>query len=76
MVESASGRLAKGCRLTLQPWMPDMGHGVDDAPVLTERSTGRFSVEGLDLFMPGKWELRFQVNGCERSTSTLTVKLK
>ncbi len=76
LVKIDSGQLAKGCRLSLQPWMPDMGHGIEDVPVVIERSTGQFEINGLDLFMPGKWELRFQVTGCETSNVTLVVHLK
>jgi hypothetical protein len=50
-----------GAELTVTPWMPSMGHGVFERPVVTERGGGLYSVGNIDLIMGGHWELRVQV---------------
>jgi hypothetical protein len=50
-----------GAELTVTPWMPSMGHGVFERPVVTERGGGLYSVGTIDLIMGGHWELRVQV---------------
>jgi hypothetical protein len=50
-----------GAELTVTPWMPSMGHGVFEKPVVTERGGGLYSVGNINLIMGGHWELRFEV---------------
>ncbi|WP_408889253.1 FixH family protein [Myxococcus faecalis] len=73
--DAANGKLAQGLELRVQPWMPSMGHGIDEAPRVTSRSDGVFEVSELDLFMPGTWELRFTLAGREQDTASVTLKL-
>jgi hypothetical protein len=41
-------------------FMPDMGHG--SSPVRLEQiSSGHYQVSKLYFFMPGRWEIRFQL---------------
>ncbi len=47
--------------VTVTPWMPDMGHGVSEKPVITERGGGLYSVENIILIMSGRWELRVNI---------------
>src|SRR5689334_5820840 len=35
-----AGRTVEGAEIAVTPWMPAMGHGVWDKPVVTERSNG------------------------------------
>ncbi len=42
-------------------WMPKMGHG--SAPTKTSRiDVGTYRASNINLFMPGEWELKFQIN--------------
>ena len=50
-----------GADLVIMPWMPSMGHGVVEKPVVTERGGGIYSVSNVNLIMAGHWELRVQV---------------
>jgi hypothetical protein len=52
-----------GLALELKPWMPAMGHGTSIVPTVTREMNGKYLVSGVDLFMPGLWELRLTVSG-------------
>jgi hypothetical protein len=51
-----------GAKITITPWMPDMGHGVPQAPEIIERGGGRYTAEQVNASMPGLWELRFTID--------------
>lgn len=51
-----------GAAITVVPWMPDMGHGVSEKPVVSEKGGGLYSVENITLIMGGHWELRIDIN--------------
>lgn len=44
--------------LTMEPWMPDHGHGSPDVPVCTNAGEGSWEITELVFSMPGRWELR------------------
>jgi hypothetical protein len=50
-----------GADIKVVPWMPSMGHGVSDKPVINERGGGLYRVENINLIMGGHWELRIYV---------------
>jgi hypothetical protein len=50
-----------GAAITVTPWMPDMGHGVSEKPVVSEKGGGLYSVENIILIMSGHWELRIDI---------------
>ena len=52
------GAPVDGLQLTVEPWMPAMGHGSSVAPDVTPLGDGRYEVSRLVLFMQGQWELR------------------
>ncbi|MEJ2314372.1 MAG: FixH family protein [Nitrospirota bacterium] len=62
IVHDAKDSDVMGADITVTPWMPDMGHGVKEQPVITERGGGLYSVENVEISMPGLWELRVQVD--------------
>jgi len=47
-----------GGDIEVVPWMPEMGHGVFEKPVITERGGGLYAVDNIILIMSGYWELR------------------
>jgi len=51
-----------GAQITVTPWMPTMGHGVFDQPVITEKGGGLYAVDNITLIMTGLWELRIDIN--------------
>jgi hypothetical protein len=42
--------------------MPEMGHGVFTAPIITERGGGLYRVEDVTLVMGGLWEIRIEIS--------------
>jgi hypothetical protein len=54
-----------GANVTVTPWMPEMGHGVFEDPVITERGGGLYTVENIILIMSGHWELRINIKSDE-----------
>ncbi|MBZ4336484.1 FixH family protein [Corallococcus sp. AS-1-12] len=75
VTDAASGKPVPGVVLTVQPWMPAMGHGIPEDPRVTARAPGDFEVSDADLFMPGVWELRFTLKGTVEDSATVTLKL-
>ena len=63
VTQTSTGKPAEVSRVEIRPWMPAMGHGVDDAPTIRQVAPGEFEVSQLDLFMPGAWELRLTLVG-------------
>ncbi len=52
-----------GLLIQVLPWMPQDNHGASIAPVVTSEGSGKYLVTGVDLFMPGRWELRTTFSG-------------
>jgi hypothetical protein len=50
-----------GADIRVIPWMPDMGHGVRERPSVVEKGGGLYSVENIDIMMPGRWQLTVEV---------------
>lgn len=66
IIHDKNDRDVIGAGVTVTPWMPEMGHGVFDAPVVTEKGGGLYTVENIILIMSGHWELRVSVKQDER----------
>ncbi|NOJ91944.1 hypothetical protein HMI51_03145 [Corallococcus coralloides] len=75
ITDAVSGKPVPGVVLSVQPWMPAMGHGISEVPRVTVREPGSFEVSDADLFMPGVWELRFTLKGAVEDSATVTLKL-
>lgn len=60
-----------GAKIEVTPWMPEMGHGAFEKPVITERGGGLYTVENIELIMGGHWELRINVSAEGRSDSVV-----
>ena len=61
IVHHSTGGDVSQAELTVTPWMPSMGHGVMQKPVITERGGGLYSVENVILSMTGHWQLQVKV---------------
>jgi hypothetical protein len=53
--------------------MPEHRHGMNYAPSLIDLGAGRYRAEGFVFHMPGRWRLRFEVDG-EILEASLTVE--
>lgn len=62
IVHDKSNKDVAGADIKVVPWMPDMGHGVFEKPVVKERGGGTYSVENVILIMEGRWELKLKIN--------------
>lgn len=61
IVRDKAGKDIEGAQLTVTPWMPEMGHGVWEKPVVKERGGGKYHVENVIIIMSGRWDLRVTV---------------
>jgi hypothetical protein len=64
VIHDSQDRDVKGAKVTITPWMPGMGHGVPEVPVVTEKEKmfgSRFLVENLMINMGGHWEILVEV---------------
>lgn len=57
------GEPADGLALEVVPWMLSMGHGSSVVPTVTPEGGGKYRIDDVDLFMPGRWELRVSIDG-------------
>jgi hypothetical protein len=62
-IMSMDGVPEDGLTVTVRPWMPSMGHGTSVTPTVTPLGGGVYQLDDLDLFMPGRWELRMTLTG-------------
>ncbi len=61
-----------GAGITVAPWMPSMGHGVMEKPVVNEKGGGLYNVSNVVFSMTGDWELRLEITS---GSTTDTVKI-
>ena len=61
-----------GARISVAPWMPSMGHGVMEKPVVDEKGGGLYSLSNVVFSMTGDWELQIEITS---GSVTDTVKI-
>jgi hypothetical protein len=61
--DAATGAPKDGLAVELVPWMLAMGHGSSVKPEVAATGGGRYVASRVDVFMPGRWELRTTVRG-------------
>ena len=61
IVHHGTGGDVAQAEITVTPWMPSMGHGVKQKPVVIERGGGLYSVENIVLSMTGHWQLQVKI---------------
>ena len=60
---TVDGSPREGLSIAMTPWMPAMNHGSSAIPTATAETGGKYLVTDVDLFMPGRWELRTSFSG-------------
>jgi hypothetical protein len=70
-VSDASGAPKDGLAIAVVPWMPAMGHGASVVPTVTPKGGGVYDVTDVELFMPGRWEVRLTIGAPATDHSTL-----
>ena len=76
-VTNGSGAPRDDLDIDVVPFMGAHGHGTNAAPTVTPLGDGRYRIEGLELSMPGFWQLQFAVRGegiDANATTTLEVR--
>jgi hypothetical protein len=62
IVHYATGGDVAQADVTVTPWMPSMGHGVMEKPIVTERGGGLYSIDNVIFSMVGHWQLKVKVS--------------
>ena len=64
VTNAADDTPVSGLQLDVVPWMPAMGHGASVKPsVEPGPEPGSYTVTNVNLFMPGRWEIRTTIGG-------------
>lgn len=75
VVTDADGKPVDGLDLSVQPWMPEMGHGASTKPTIDARGAGHYVVSDVAFFMPGRWELRTAIAGAVNDSATVDFQI-
>ena len=76
VLRDRSGKGVEGATLAVTPWMPTMGHGVWEKPVVDERKKGGYHVGNVLLIMAGDWELRISIKkGAVEDRAVISFKI-
>lgn len=68
-----AGRPVEGARLTVSPWLTEMGSGVWDKPQVQEKGGGKYLAENVSIVRSGRWELRVAVKKGSQEDRALFV---
>jgi len=73
--DAATGVAQEGLTVDAVPWMPAMGHGTSVKPQVSIAKEGTYVLDGVSMFMPGRWELRIDFSGkvVDRVVPTLDI---
>jgi len=61
IIHNKNDKDVTGARITVAPWMPSMGHGVMEKPVVNEKGGGLYNLTNVVFSMTGDWELRLEI---------------
>jgi hypothetical protein len=72
----AGGAPVDGLTVAAVPWMPAMGHSASVQPTVSAEGSGKYLVDDVDFFMPGRWELRVSARGAVEDDATFTFDVE
>jgi len=61
--------------IEIVPWMPAHEHGTSALPVIKDLGKGEYSVEQLNLSMPGLWEIYVRINKGKKGEDTAVFNI-
>jgi hypothetical protein len=61
VLSDAHGDHVQGAEISIETWMPSMGHGSGVVPDVSEVGGGVYHATHLTYSMPGAWQLRFAI---------------
>ncbi len=67
-VSDAAGGV-EGANITVEPWMPEHGHGSDSQASVSEQSAGMYHANPVDLHMAGVWDTTITIEKDGQSDS-------
>jgi YtkA-like protein len=59
VLDASGNPLPNATFSAIKTWMPDHGHGAPETPMATANADGTYTVQPLDLFMNGLWQITF-----------------
>lgn len=74
-ITDAAGKPLPSLVVGVTPWMTAHGHGTSTTPEVKATGAGHYVATDVNLFMPGRWDLRITLAGetNDRATATLDV---
>jgi hypothetical protein len=74
-ITDAAGKPIPSLNVGITPWMSAHGHGSSTRPEVKESGGGKYVATDVNLYMPGRWDLRITLAGeiSDRATATLDV---
>jgi hypothetical protein len=66
-----AGKPIEGAEISTKTWMPDHGHGSSIVPTTTPSGNGVYEINPLNLFMPGIWQITFDVTEKDKTTDSV-----
>jgi hypothetical protein len=74
-ITDTTGAPKDGLAISAVTWMPAMGHGASVVPTVTPKGGGVYDLTDVDLFMPGRWEVRLTFGSPATDHSTLVFDI-
>lgn len=71
VLELSGDELVANATLTVDPFMPSMGHGSNEEPTITANGDGTFVVTTVVFTMGGDWEVTFRASTPEGRSGEL-----
>jgi hypothetical protein len=68
-VRDASGGPMLAADVSVDPWMPEHGHGSNKEAIAVELGDGKYRIEPISLGMPGVWEIGVRINSGSKPES-------
>lgn len=74
-ITDPAGKPLPSLTVGITPWMTAHGHGASTTPEVKATGAGHYVATDVNLFMPGRWDLRITLAGetNDRATATLDV---
>lgn len=73
MSSGVVGDAVTGGQLKVTPYMPDHAHGPGTNPVVTDNGDGTYTLDKINLWMPGVWQVTVQAASSSGNDSTVFV---
>jgi len=58
------------------PWMPSMGHGAPVEPRSSAEGGGKYLLSDVELYMPGRWQLRLELGGAVSDNALVVLDVR